>query len=201
MALISCPECGKEISDKAPAFIHCGYPMDAVNSLNYVNANFLNDKNEIIINYNKIDKKELLQIMEKTGYSKIQSISLLKEQTGLSLTECKELFNPLYEEYNKSIDKKYSVTKLPESQRKCNNCNSIFVSNAHTCPSCKSSNTSFFQSVQTASPKSIKCPTCSSTNITKISGANKAGSVALFGIFSMGHISKTFKCNNCGYKW
>lgn len=27
MALINCPECGKEISDKAPACIHCGCPL------------------------------------------------------------------------------------------------------------------------------------------------------------------------------
>lgn len=27
MALIKCPECGKEISDLAPACIHCGYPL------------------------------------------------------------------------------------------------------------------------------------------------------------------------------
>ena len=27
MALIHCPECGKEISDQAPACIHCGYPL------------------------------------------------------------------------------------------------------------------------------------------------------------------------------
>ncbi len=27
MALIKCPECGKEISDKASACIHCGYPI------------------------------------------------------------------------------------------------------------------------------------------------------------------------------
>lgn len=27
MALIMCPECGKEISDKANACIHCGYPI------------------------------------------------------------------------------------------------------------------------------------------------------------------------------
>ncbi len=27
MALIKCPECGKEISDKAPACIHCGLPL------------------------------------------------------------------------------------------------------------------------------------------------------------------------------
>ena len=27
MALIKCPECGKEVSDKANACIHCGYPL------------------------------------------------------------------------------------------------------------------------------------------------------------------------------
>lgn len=27
MALIKCPECGKEISDKAQKCIHCGYPL------------------------------------------------------------------------------------------------------------------------------------------------------------------------------
>ncbi len=27
MALITCPECGKEISDQAEACIHCGYPI------------------------------------------------------------------------------------------------------------------------------------------------------------------------------
>lgn len=30
MALISCPECGKEISDKAKMCIHCGYPLDNI---------------------------------------------------------------------------------------------------------------------------------------------------------------------------
>lgn len=28
MALIKCPECGKEVSDRANACIHCGYPME-----------------------------------------------------------------------------------------------------------------------------------------------------------------------------
>ena len=28
MALINCPECGKQISDKAPACIHCGCPLN-----------------------------------------------------------------------------------------------------------------------------------------------------------------------------
>lgn len=29
MALIKCPECGKEVSDKAEECIHCGYPIAA----------------------------------------------------------------------------------------------------------------------------------------------------------------------------
>lgn len=30
MALIKCPECGKDVSNKAPACIHCGFPFDNV---------------------------------------------------------------------------------------------------------------------------------------------------------------------------
>jgi len=32
LALIRCPECGKEVSNRAPACPHCGYPMDASDS-------------------------------------------------------------------------------------------------------------------------------------------------------------------------
>ena len=31
MALIKCPECGGQVSDKAPACIHCGYPLEKMN--------------------------------------------------------------------------------------------------------------------------------------------------------------------------
>ena len=33
MALIKCPECGKEISDKAKMCIYCGYPIDEIANL------------------------------------------------------------------------------------------------------------------------------------------------------------------------
>ena len=46
----------------------------------------------------------------------------------------------------------------------------------------------------------LKCPTCQATNIKKISGLSKAGSVAMWGIFSQ-KVKKTFHCNNCGYEW
>lgn len=36
MALINCPECGKQISDKATKCIHCGYPVNPANLQNRV---------------------------------------------------------------------------------------------------------------------------------------------------------------------
>ena len=41
MALIKCPECGKEISDKAPACIHCGFPLSLVEKQNEPNVTTL----------------------------------------------------------------------------------------------------------------------------------------------------------------
>lgn len=46
-----------------------------------------------------------------------------------------------------------------------------------------------------------KCPTCGSTNIQKISASNKVGKAVLFGIFAIGSMGKTFKCNKCGHRW
>ena len=39
MALIKCPECGREISDKAKACIHCGYPMEVLTLENNSESN------------------------------------------------------------------------------------------------------------------------------------------------------------------
>lgn len=45
-----------------------------------------------------------------------------------------------------------------------------------------------------------KCPTCGSTNIKRISTANRAVSIGLFGILS-GKIGKNYECKNCRAKW
>lgn len=44
----------------------------------------------------------------------------------------------------------------------------------------------------------VSCPYCQSTNVKKISGLSKAGSVALWGIFASGKVSKQWHCNSCG---
>ncbi len=45
-----------------------------------------------------------------------------------------------------------------------------------------------------------KCPTCGSRNLSRLSGV---GMITMFGGFGVtdGNAGKTFKCNNCGYRW
>lgn len=45
-----------------------------------------------------------------------------------------------------------------------------------------------------------RCPHCHSSNIQKIGGLERAGSVAMLGVFSK-KINKSFKCKSCGYTW
>lgn len=71
MALIKCPECGKEISDKAPACIHCGFPL------------------------NNIDQTSTLYnaILEVTGPNKAKLIMELRNIRTLSLVEAKNIID------------------------------------------------------------------------------------------------------------
>ena len=42
------------------------------------------------------------------------------------------------------------------------------------------------------------CPYCHSAMVDKISGFSKGASVALFGIFAMGKVTKQWHCKSCG---
>ena len=55
----------------------------------------------------------------------------------------------------------------------------------------------YFASNKEANVSKPKCSTCQSENIQKISTMTKAGSVALWGIFSQ-KIKKQWHCNSCG---
>ena len=54
-----------------------------------------------------------------------------------------------------------------------------------------------FNGISNNQTHSVECPYCHSTNTKKISGMSKAGSVALWGIFSIGKVTKQWHCNNC----
>ena len=75
MALIKCPECGKEISDQAPACPNCGYPMQS-------SAPNVSDDAE----YDNI----IAELLSQNNNNKILTIKALMRSTGISMTEAKK---------------------------------------------------------------------------------------------------------------
>lgn len=84
MALIKCPECGNEISDKAKHCIHCGFPLEEL----------LQEKetikhNVICINEKEFDLTNVIELMDK-DLSK--ALELIREMSrGLNRAEGKQL--------------------------------------------------------------------------------------------------------------
>ncbi len=91
MALIKCPECGKEISDKAEVCIHCGYPIKK-----YENQNLHTEENIIIINGVAVNMEKIMKD------NKPESIKLLREATGCDLKTAKNIV----EKYFKGVYRK-----------------------------------------------------------------------------------------------
>lgn len=68
MALIKCPECGKEVSDKANACIHCGYPLNEQKDFHLRRESYL-DEDTITRKIEKIADDVLKSMEEKEAHS------------------------------------------------------------------------------------------------------------------------------------
>jgi len=61
MALINCPECGKEISDKASVCIHCGCPISPKKAVvNNANDNIRKGVNGLIAKIKRLSRKAII---------------------------------------------------------------------------------------------------------------------------------------------
>lgn len=94
MALIKCPECGKEISNKAKCCIHCGYPLDEISSNEYkdiLTRECLNEKEDTHnfsqkinssfdkINYTQKQPETLRDLVQKRD-SETKNIEIIESQ-------------------------------------------------------------------------------------------------------------------------
>ena len=84
---------------------------------------------------------------------------------------------------NESGGKNMAIIKCPE-------CGKDVSDKARSCPHCGNP-------IDT----SIYCPKCGSKNVSVISGASKAVSVALWGVFAANKVKSNYKCNSCGHKF
>lgn len=73
MALIVCPKCGKEISDKSEICIHCGYPL--INTKCNINGIIYDFKEELPV-----------ALLEKTE-DYVAAIDKIRKKTSLNLSD------------------------------------------------------------------------------------------------------------------
>ena len=186
MALIKCIECGKEISSFAPACPHCGCPADIQNNEQHVaerqeRAAFWDDVYDLVVN-----KDDLAG-----------AAGLIRKETGITLDEIAKI--SFYIRKNKAFPDNLPKTKgelwqekHPDTKPKfavCKSCRKQISTHTEVCPHCGN---------QTGVHV---CPKCNSINTETISGASKASSLMLFGVFAANKVVSKYRCRDCGHKW
>ena len=93
MALISCPECGKEVSDRAPACIHCGYPLSS--AAPYADFRPITGPNRFTVRltarpaYPDARSRTLRALMKELGLSQKDAQALLERAPAVLVTHLK----------------------------------------------------------------------------------------------------------------
>ena len=174
MALINCPECGKEISNKSKQCIHCGFPIE------------LNDE-KVCSNYIcKIDGEEF-DLSEFLDYI----LNLYDDVGYVSDQEFNKLVDALYESCPKPgrvvihnlIAKIINTKQIPEEHGSF-----AYMANL------KYERESAHAKNEKIDPQ-IRCPKCSSTQIT----TGSRGYSMVWGFVGSGKTVN--RCAQCGYKW
>ena len=203
MALITCPECGKQISDKAEVCIGCGYPIGK-ELLNTQELSVSPSNPETVKAH--IEIKELTlsmdEIYDQENGKKMLMVKRVKNETNLSLEESRQLVDEYWKKrFPEKILHYTPQGEIPEKEVKV-----IDVSNRYDKPQ---------------DNHKIKCPKCRSIEY-QIFGTNKKFSLgkafvgnvvgglvlgpvgALAGTLNgvNGKNGKTkFVCNQCGHIW
>ena len=182
MALITCPECGKEVSDKAKMCPNCGYPIN--------DPTVPDVKNNIcVFKGQRYDLTEVLEYIEKTydenGYCvdpKTPAYFALKRIIPTIGCDTNELLGYLAR-YRKVPDFNFIPTGDPDKYRLVK-------------PKDYDPNFNIHKAFEEEQKKLIpKCPKCGCTSITTGSRG-----YSLFTGF-LGSGKTVNRCGNCGYKW
>ena len=181
--LIKCPECGKDVSDKASACIHCGFPL---------NDNDINLKVTCVINHvecNVAPIKEYISILstEEQKYF----VQFLQLQYGSSDIR-PSISNEKYTEFHEKMGEWANIYKLTNKLA------------AKLILDCMANNFEHFTFDATyyapkpapqPDPNVVRCPKCGSTSVT----TQERGYSIMWGV--LGSTKKKNLCQKCGYTW
>ncbi len=140
MALISCPECNEQISDKAVSCPHCGFPIQPISMDNL--------------------KYDIELVTIGNNDDKIRTIRFLRETKGLSLAEAVNFVDTVPQIIFTNLTKE-TAEKTIETLRSFNNS----VRLKQTSSTLTKSNDSDLKTYFEEKTRPLTCPICNSTNI------------------------------------
>ena len=185
MALINCIECGKEISSLAASCPNCGCPHE------YQQAN-----NDVRIHEVDVVWSSAVDLVLGGG-GKLEAMTIIRNATGISIQEAHTIIEYISE--HKKLPDNLPKTESERAKEKqlqkqpkpatCKSCHKQISTHTEVCPHCGN---------QTGVHV---CPKCNSTNTETISGASKASSLMLFGVFAANKVVSKYRCRDCNHKF
>lgn len=175
--LIKCPECGKDVSDKAPACIHCGFPLNNLHKKNICLVDGAEyDMTEFIDSYMGLTDSEKKELYENT----LKHYNGRREIASSNVTQTLRKINEHFNWWNdyKGNDRSYLADKFTLDYIDHNF--QYFEFNTADIPD---------------PSKTVRCPKCGSTSVT----TEESGYSLLTGFW--GSSKKHNLCQKCGYRW
>lgn len=173
MALINCPECNKEISDKASSCPNCGFPIQSQSFKPKFSSTGMN----VCPKCGKFNRR--IEKCPDCNTEMIDCCCTTTEYDNLSSIETRNWWQQMREKYvigSLEFDEDLYNRRLQEEKAEAD----------------------YYASIprKQSEPK-ITCPYCKSTNTKKIGVISRSVSIGLFGLGSK-KINKQWHCNHCG---
>lgn len=188
MALITCPECGGKVSDKANVCIHCGFPLDKINTTN--TSSVLNEQYQ----YYKVLFDKFISPLDRDKYIfKVQKfLKTLKD------TNSDKVINRIIGSTNSPIALSitYDNAKWLQDELRKYGC-SVIIQKTYSKDTSKENEIidKLINNKQIINDAPIVCPKCKSTQV--VIGTRGFSMITGF----VGSNKTTNRCGKCGYKW
>lgn len=174
--LIKCPECGKDVSDKAPACIHCGFPLNDIHKENTCLVDGAEyDMTELKNYYAKLTDYEKGEFYRRIKSMYKGNLETFPDEATKVLRNINEHFNWWNDSHNHGkgyLKDKFVLTCIDHNFQ-------YFEFNTADIPD----------------PNVVRCPKCGSTSVT----TEESGYSLLTGFW--GSSRKHNLCQKCGYRW
>lgn len=221
MALIKCPDCGRDISNSAPSCIFCGRPLDdlpkkvirrcGTGEIVVLKRHLTTSDAQKYIDHIMTNTTYRYSYMHESGSSLLivpddepcNEVTNLKNVITIPDT-CPDWIVCQGDHLTPREATLYKDQLIQEYYANDPNFDGTGVEIVDVDAPIQYHNPHFtfdtYVHQPSPQPTGPRCPTCGSTSVERISTTAKAAGAVAFGLFSKTARSQ-FRCKNCGYKW